>query len=235
VDAGTRWIPLTTVGGAPLTPAQQVSQTLSAQPLPGGRRLLTSFTSTHDYRFVLQDSTGARVRGWRLTSQTTLGGLVAPPTLVGDDLVVVVDVNSQDGPGYRSEYEVVRVSASGTVLSAFAIDARAAWGDVITPVRVGPDGALYALVSAPSDGARVVRYPLAPTAVPATPSQTGTGTAGTPGGAATTPATAAPAHGGTSAGANPSGGSPVIWVLGAAAAAALAGGAGWYRFHHGRA
>jgi hypothetical protein len=129
----------------------------------------------------------AQVRYSR-TSQTTLGGLVAPPALIGDDLVVVVAVNSQDGSAFRSEYEVVRVSTPGTVLTAFpsAIDAQATWGDVITPVRVGPDGALYALVSALSVGARIVGYPLATTAAaPAARSEAGTATVGTPAVAAT--------------------------------------------------
>lgn len=218
------WIPQTTAGGAPLTPGQQVRGTLVAQPLPGGRRLQATAVSRYDYRFVLQDSTGARLRAWRLTSRTAMGPLIEPPTLIGDDLVIVAEVHSLDGSRYRSEYQVVRVSPRGAVLAAFAIDSAAAWGEVIKPVRVGPDGAIYALVSSPAAGARIVRYPLAATAATSAP--------------------APPVPGRTPTGEGSSGARPAIWVLGvaataavgvAAAVAALAGRRGGRRFHQGRA
>lgn len=239
-DVNGSWTPLITRAGTPLTPTQQATGTLEWQPVTGGRRLVSTMVSQHDYRFVLQASDGAWLRGWRLTSRTAFGGIVEPPSLIGDDLVVVLAAGAPDSAGTRPEYQVVRVTPGGTVVANLALSADTAWGDVLTAVRAGPDASVYALQSDPSTGARIVRYSLAATtstppagsssptvtSPAATPPATPTGTApAQASGPAVTVTPAAPGDTGSSTG-------PLGWAVGAFAAAAALAGAGWYWFRH---
>jgi hypothetical protein len=88
----------------------------------------------------------------------------ATPALVGHDPVVVLTASAPP----KSEYVVLRLAAtpSGTRArfslphaSPLATGGRAAWGDVITDLRVGPGAALYQLGSSPTTGIAIYRYP----------------------------------------------------------------------------
>lgn len=236
-SAGLTWTPLTTPTGTALTTTQQAAGTHAWQVVAGGQRLTATLVSAHEYRFALSTATGAWQHGWRLTSTTPMQGLVDPPTLIGGDLVVVLHMGAPADHPTRSEYQVVRVSAGGSILAHFSLDGRAAWGEVTTFARVGPDGALYTLRTDPATGASVGRYVLATgTAVtPSTGATSGQTPTDTP--TVTSPTLTAPAV--TTPSPSPTGESPsdhraVWWTLGASFAAVAFGGGGWlwYRRTH---
>jgi hypothetical protein len=160
VAGSSKWVPLTTPAGMPLTPAQRGAGTRPWQPVTGGRRLAWTSTSAHEFRFTLRGPDGALLHGWRLTSSTPLGGLVDPPALVGKDLVVALRAGEPASSPSRPENQVVRVSPAGTLVASFSLDGGAVWGDVVTSTRVGPDGALYALRTDPATGASIDRFEL---------------------------------------------------------------------------
>jgi hypothetical protein len=161
------WTPLTTTAGRPLGLAEQRRRTSPQQPLPGGQRL----TATHpaiggEWRFTLSNHAGQPLRGWRITSQTSLGAQGATPALVGGDPVVVVEISQQTTAKFLYEYEVLRLARAGGTSVRFAINPaiRAQWGDPpFTGVGVGPDGQLYQLRTSRTSGVDIVRYSLDPT------------------------------------------------------------------------
>lgn len=168
----SHWTPLTTPAGRPLSRAEQRRRATTRQPLAGGRWLTTTHASP--YRWDLTFGEGDRaVRGWKVTSQTDVGGLGATPAVVGGDPVVVVRVSKQTSARFLYEYEVLRLAPDGATRQRFAIApaSRVVWGDdPITGVRVGPDGHLYQLRTDNRTGVSIVRYSLgtAASAPPAT-------------------------------------------------------------------
>jgi hypothetical protein len=172
-----RWTPTTTPGGQPLSPAEQNRRTLwGFQPLPGGLRFLAVTASfeadpvyglaPHEHRFALVDRAGRLVSAWRVGSQTALFPVLeATPALVDGDPVVVLGVTAGSGSQFTWEYIVLRLAphAGSRVRFSLSHDSpEAAWGDVITDVRIGPDGKLYQLGSSPETGIEIARYSLEP-------------------------------------------------------------------------
>ena len=157
------WTQLTTKDGRLLTIAEQRQRTSLGQPLSGGRRLVTTEVSDHEFRVVLLNQAGRALRGWRVTSTNDLGGLRATPALVGGDPVIVLGISQQTTAKFLYEYVVLRLAPNGGTRVRFALDPHATWGDVpITGVRVGPDGQLYQLRTNPAWGARIARFSLQP-------------------------------------------------------------------------
>lgn len=227
------WTPLTTVAGASLTPAQQTAGRRAWQPVGQGRRLSWDPVSDTEYRVRLTAADGTEVRSWRVRSGTDLHGLADQPALVGEDLVLVLRVGAGETNTPASEFQVVRISPSGTVLVRFAVDGSAAWGSVTAPVRVGPDDAVYTLRSSQAAGVSIGRYSLnAGDPASGSPATTTAGAAssGVPSGATSATPTAATS---TVDSAEPEkAGSG--WLVGVALTAGLlvlaaAGGALWYR------
>jgi outer membrane protein assembly factor BamB len=150
------WTPLTTPAGRPLSVVQQRRRTIPFQPLAGGAHAVTTQLGPHEVHYALVRG-GKVVRAWRVTSRTPI--LVAQrsliPALVGDDLVVALDVGR--------EREVLRLTATGS--QTFSVAARAVYGDegagAVTALRVGPDGLLYQLRTNPRTGVTIARYSLA--------------------------------------------------------------------------
>jgi hypothetical protein len=155
------WTPLTTPAGRPLSLAAQRRGSVSGQPLAGGIHLVMSQVGMHEVHFALVNRSQKVVRAWRITSKTPLelAQRELTPKLVGDDLVVAVDVSRQ----LKSEHVVMRLSATGT-RARYSLDAKAVWGDdgaePITALRVGPDGKLYQLRTNPTTGLTIARYSL---------------------------------------------------------------------------
>jgi hypothetical protein len=153
------WIPLTTPSGRPLSLVQQRRKSNVLQPLSAGLRLLVTQLSAHEIHFALVDQAHKVVRAWRVTSKTpvALASRELSPAVVGNDLVVAVDVSRQA----KWEHEVLRLSASG-VRQRIDLDAHAVWdpdgSTVATPLRIGPDGRLYQLRTNPKTGMSIARY-----------------------------------------------------------------------------
>jgi hypothetical protein len=163
-SVGGTWTQLTTPEGRLLTTAEQGQRTRLGQPLPGGRRLVTTEVSDHEFRVVLLNPAGRAVRGWRVTSRNDLGGLRATPALVGGDPVIVLGISQQTTAKFLYEYRVLRLTPNGGARVRFALDPHATWGDTpITGVRVGPNGQLYQLRTNPAWGVRIARFSLQPT------------------------------------------------------------------------
>jgi hypothetical protein len=164
--AGTKWTPVTTKNGRPLSLAEQRRRPSRYQPLPGGLRLGTTYLPSHEMRFSLIDRADQVVRAWRVTSQTELWSGRATPALVGGDLVVPLDITQQTQTDYLLEHLVLRLGATGETRKAVALDADVVWGDEpITELRVGPEGRLYQLRTDRTTGVSIVRYSLGPTQV----------------------------------------------------------------------
>ena len=181
-SSGYRWTPGATLAGGPLSmPDQDRMTAWGVQPLEGGLQLVgvtTGFTTDpvygiapHELRFALIDRSGRLVRAWRVRSRTVIWPRTqATPGLVGRDLVVAPEVTTGSGDTFKIEYVVLRLAATsaGTrarfSLAAPSLNAppSAAWGDVITDVRIGPDGNVYQLGSSPTTGVVIHRYSLAP-------------------------------------------------------------------------
>jgi hypothetical protein len=168
-DADT-WTPLTTPAGRPLPVAQQRRPTAPSQPLPGRRRLVTTTVSTREHRFTIVDHAGNVVAAWRVTSNTDLGVMRATPALVGEDLVVPLDVSRQTKSKFLWERLILRLAPASRTPQRLALDARTVLGggEQDTPLRVGPDGRLYQLRSDRS-GVSIARYSLAPATPPIPP------------------------------------------------------------------
>jgi hypothetical protein len=168
------FMPLAAAAGRPLSFAAQQQRSLSAEPLPGGMRLvrmLAAFdkdSTPHETRVALINRAGRLVRAWRVSSRT---GIVAHggSTLVGGDPVIVLEALGVR----KSEYLVLRLGPKGGLRTRFSLpngdSPRSAYGDlVITDIRVRPDGKLYQLGSAPGFGAAVYRHSVGRIDPPAT-------------------------------------------------------------------
>jgi hypothetical protein len=163
-DGRTNWAQLTTAAGRPLPVAVQRRRATPFQPLPRGQRLFTTFISSHEVHFALVDRGGKVVRAWRVTSRTAVGPARATPALVGDDVVVALDVTRQTKANKNLlEHLVLRLSAHGAS-QRLALDAGVVWDPdgttTTTPLRIGPDGRLYQLRTNPKTGASIARYRL---------------------------------------------------------------------------
>jgi hypothetical protein len=157
------WMPVATPAGRALSPvAQRRGTSWPGQPLSGGRQLISeAYTARTDgpvseVRYALIDRRGRLLRAWRVSSKTEFGFDYTAPELVGGDPVVVLDTYI---PG-KVEYVVLRLGPHG--LRSRLTLARAVFGDnLLSDVRIGPDGRLYQLASSPTDGVTILRYPIA--------------------------------------------------------------------------
>lgn len=162
------WRPVATANGRRMSvAAQRLGDFWPFQPLAGGLRLLATVysprvnVSPREARFALVDRRGRVVRSWRVLSRTDINFNHATPDLVGGDPVVVLDVTSGTGQGFKWEYLVLRLGPRGT--SARLTLSHAFFGDqLLADVKIGPDGRLYQLESSPTTGVAVRRYSLAP-------------------------------------------------------------------------
>ena len=156
------WMPLTTPFGRPLSVAQQRHGRRRSQPVGRGLQLISSQRSAHEVRFALLDRTGRVVRAWRVTSRSPLGFMRVAPALVGEDLVVSLDVTREAKKTFLWEHLVLRLAPEGGIQRQAALKAGALWGDdgSGTPLRIGSDGRLYQLRTDPKTGMTVARYSL---------------------------------------------------------------------------
>ena len=157
---GRSWTPLTTPTGKPLAITQQRQRTLRGfQPEHGGTRLVTALVPYGEERYALIDRTGRVVRAWRVTSKTKISPVLSnTPGFVGGDPVVTLEAQSGAGKSFRREYVVLRLAPAGS--KARLSLREAAWGEIVTDLRVGPDGKLYQLASSPQTGVTVTRFAL---------------------------------------------------------------------------
>jgi hypothetical protein len=179
------WIPVADASGYPLSVADQQRLTLRYQPLPGGRRLVTTYVSPREVRADVRDTANQPVRTWQLISATDLGhpgtGL---PADAGADVVLPLAVYTQP-PASRSERLVLRQTATGAPVRLHL--QHTIWGDQpVTELRTGPNGAFYQLQTSRTTGVTINRYDLHPPAP--TPSPTGAAVVPAPT-ASTAPAT----------------------------------------------
>ena len=153
------WTPAVTQGGRPLSLAvQRRRDGWPFQPLRNGDlRLLAVLRPPNEMRFALVDRIDRVVRAWRILSGTRIAPNATTPELVGNDLVVVLDVTARIKGAFRWEYLVLRLGPTGTRFSL----RRTIYGDnLLADVRVGPDGRIYQLGSSPATGARIERFAL---------------------------------------------------------------------------
>ena len=157
---GRSWTPLTTPVGGPLSVAVQRAHTLwGYQPAGGGLRLVTAFAPYHEERVALVDSAGRVTRAWRVTSRTKISpALSSTPGFVAGDPVITLEAQRGAGKSFQREYVVLRLAASGARMRLALREA--AWGEIVTDLRVGTDGELYQLASSPQTGVTVSRFAL---------------------------------------------------------------------------
>jgi hypothetical protein len=166
-DSGT-WTPLTTPDGQALTVDEQSEATTPYQPLVGGQGLSGEYVSANEERFTLTDQAGQLVHAWLVKSETSLGTNFTPPTMVGGDLVMALDVFEQTENEFLWEYLILRLSPTGAIQQQFALDHRTVWGDdTFAHLRVAPDGQLYQLSTDPTTGASIAMLSLDRAPVPA--------------------------------------------------------------------
>src|SRR6266516_4284023 len=139
------WTPLTTSTGRPLSLSAQRRQTVRFEPLAGGMHLFATQLGVHEVHFALVDHAGKVVRAWRVTSRTqlTLAPSTLTPSVVGNELVVQLDVSRQTKGAFLWEHQVLRLGPSGSRAS-FSLDAKAVCCNdgtgPITPLRTASDG-----------------------------------------------------------------------------------------------
>jgi hypothetical protein len=155
------WTPAATSAGRPLSLAEQRRRDgWPYQPLRGGLRLLAVLRPPNEMRYALVDRGGRVVRAWRIFSGTRIASNATTPDLVGNDLVVVLDVTARIKGAFRREYLVLRLGPTGGTRARFSLR-RTIYGDnLLADVRIGPDGRLYRLGSSPATGARIDRFAL---------------------------------------------------------------------------
>jgi hypothetical protein len=166
------WMPVATPAGAPLSAtAQRRGTHWPFQPVAGGLRLLSETytppgaeTAPHEARYALIDAQGRLVRAWRVLSRTDLAGTLLTPQLVGGDLVAAVGVTAGTGAAGKSEYVVLRLGRRGPRVQ-FSLVPRVWGSQLLTDLRVGPDGRLYQLSTSPVTGIVISRYSLGPGAL----------------------------------------------------------------------
>jgi hypothetical protein len=84
--------------------------------------------------------------------------LSSTPGLVAGDPVITLEAQRGVGKSFRREYVVLRLAAVGARAQLSLREA--AWGEIVTDLRVGPNGALYQLASSPQTGVTVSRFAL---------------------------------------------------------------------------
>jgi hypothetical protein len=157
------WTPLTTPAGRPLPLAVQRRRSSRLQPLTATLRLLRTQVSEHESHFALVDQSHRIVRAWRVTSRTPFSPAPLVPAMVGDDLVVGLDMTAR-GKTFRWEHVVLRLPSTGGTRQRVDLDGRAVWDPdgttSRTTLRIGADGRLYQLRTDPAKGVTVARYAL---------------------------------------------------------------------------
>ena len=157
---GRSWTPLTTPAGGPLSVVEQRRHTLwGYQPAGRGLRLVTAFAPYHEERVALVDNAGHVVHAWRITSRTKISpALSSTPGFVAGDPVITLEAQRGAGKSFQREYVVLRLAASGARMRLTLREA--AWGEIVTDLRVGADGELYQLATSPQTGVTVSRFAL---------------------------------------------------------------------------
>ena len=160
------WMPLATAAGKPIPPAQQFNRIIwGYEPAPADRHFIAEYyTPAHwrfmprEQRFAIVNRFGRLLHGWRITSETAIGGWMLEPQLLNGR--IVADLAPTAGPG-TLEHFFVRLDSNG-------LDAKTSlpfriWGDCLfTDVRVGPGNKIYALATSPKTGILIRRYTLSP-------------------------------------------------------------------------
>ena len=167
---------------------------------------------------------------WRITASNDLDlSLHATPAVVDGDPVIVFGVF--DFENHLMEHVVLRLSPTGEIADRLALGRGGfVGGDVVTDVRVGPDGGLYQLQSDRKWGLKIARYRLGVDVSPtptltASASETAT-TTPTISGATTTPTVAlSPTPGAPDAGSGAFSPGPWLALLLAVLVAVVVGGA----------
>jgi hypothetical protein len=185
------WMPTTTSAGQPLSVADQRRLTRPDQPLAGGGSLLVTWQAPHRLDVTLRNPAGIPVHSWRITSVTDMEGTGMVAAVVAGDPVVALNVvlwPASESDPIKVETLVLRLTPTGS--AAPIVLKRQTYGQVVTDLRVGPDGAVYLMTTGISTGATVVRYPLSP----GRPPSSGAGAGGAGGGTVADPtASAVPA------------------------------------------
>jgi hypothetical protein len=162
-SASATWTPLTTSTGRPLPLAAQRRRSSHLQPLTESLRLLQTQVSDHEAHFALVDRSHRVLRAWRVRSRTAFSPAPLVSALVGDDLVVGIDMTSTGKP-LRWERLVLRLGSSGGVRQQLVLDGHAVWDPdgttARTTLRLGADGRLYELRTDPAKGLTIATYAL---------------------------------------------------------------------------
>jgi hypothetical protein len=164
--------------GQPLDPEEQLQSAQPNQPLAGGLHLVVaanpeiqgSHLAPFDWRVAIATAAGDLQHVWRITASNDLDlSLHATPTMVNGDPVVVFGVF--DFENHLMEHLVLRLSPTGEIVDRLSLG-RGGFrgGDVVTDIRVGPDGGLYQLESDPEWGLKIARYSLGAPTASSTPS-----------------------------------------------------------------
>jgi len=159
------WTPVATKAGQPVAETgQHAGTSWPYQPLVNGLRLVWDVYGAlrdgppREARYALFRGTRL-VRAWRGLSKSDVNFNFFTPEIVGGDVVVAVDITKPTKAAFKWEYEILRLGPHGAV-KRFALP-RAVYGDnLLTDLRVGPDGSLYQLASSPDTGVTIVRYSL---------------------------------------------------------------------------
>ncbi|MFL5917936.1 MAG: hypothetical protein ACJ74X_04345 [Gaiellaceae bacterium] len=150
-EPSEQWLPVADAG-APLTRDEQVRAARSAKPLQNGHDLAVARVGANELRLA-ELRGAARVRSWRITSETPLGEVQLAESR-GNRIVVVVRVYTDD----RDEFEVL-VLDPDRVAARFAV-ASDSWTETAPLARFRlAHGGLYRLRTTPS-GASVDRFDL---------------------------------------------------------------------------
>lgn len=146
-----QWMP-TADGNSPLTRAQQVHAAHPAKPLENGHELTIARVGENELR-VAELRGAARVRSWRITSETPLGEVQLAESH-GNRIVVVVRAYTDD----RDAFDVLVLDRNG-LAGRFAV-ASDSWTETAPLARFRlARGGLYRLRTTPA-GAAVDRFDL---------------------------------------------------------------------------
>lgn len=169
----TTWTPVTDAAGRPLSSARQQALASPDEPLPGGQRLVEVDVGNpvHEIRLTLRDRAGTAEHTWQVTSDSELGtDHGAHAAIVGDDVVVALSLSHQSGARFDYDVVVLRLPLAGPLRYRLTLEppARAVFGEYLTALRVGPDGAMYQLRSSRTSGVTIARYAMGPVVTPPT-------------------------------------------------------------------
>jgi hypothetical protein len=120
-----------------------------------------SFLVGPDRSVWLIDELKRRLLVWRPGRPSTFARTVPLPFFAID--FALGPAGSILGRAFKWEYVMLRLGRTCGVRARFSLShvaPRAAFGDVITDLRIGPDGRLYQLGSSPRTGVTITRYPL---------------------------------------------------------------------------